>query len=448
MTSQIPGLHANNKDASLGLRLRPGLRVKMCMLLALLVVRGQAVLASVDLLDLSTAQEIALSENPGIAEMQSRYEALLEVAPQQAAFPDPVIKIGAMNFPWDEFDRNQEPMTQLQLGVSQVFPFPGKLGLREDVAQFEAVAALHSVDEMRLNLSRNVAVTWWECFFLDRSLETLQQNLTLLRQFVDIATAKYEVGKGLQQDVLLAQLELSKALDREITLGAMRDQRRIRLNLLLGRVPDIPVMLPARTGAPDKTIEPQARLYERAEKSRPILARHAATIDASESRLELAKKDYYPDFKVGVTYGNRDEDKLGRSRQDFLSVMLSINVPLYAGSRQDRKVQQRNRELARSHYALADAKNLVRSTIAAALTDYRRATRQVDLFEQGIIPQARQTVESMMAGYQVNQVDFLNLVRSQVTLFNFELQYWKSIAEMNQALAKLRAAVGEENIHE
>ena len=171
-------------------------------------------------------------------------------------------------------------------------------------------------------------------------------------------------------------------------------------------------------------------------------------IKASESRLELARKDYYPDFKVGVRYGYRDENDLGQSRQDFLSVMLSVNVPLYAGTKQDRAVQQRSRELAKSQYALADERNLVMSSISQAKTDYRRASDQVSLFNEGIIPQARQTVESMLAGYQVDQVDFLNLVRSQVTLLNYELQYWKSYTEVNQSIARIQAAVGEENIYE
>ena len=70
------------------------------------------------------------------------------------------------------------------------------------------------------------------------------------------------------------------------------------------------------------------------------------------------------------------------------------------------------------------------------------------LYDEGIIPQARQTVESMTAGYQVDKVNFLNLVRSQVSLFNYELQYWKSYTEVNQALARLQAAVGEESIYE
>ena len=401
-----------------------------------------------DVLALDQARESALADNPGLAEMQARYESLSEIIPQQSSLPDPVLSLGAMNFPWDELDRNQENMTQLQLGVSQMFPYPGKLGLREDIATFEAEAALYSVEEMRINLDMNLSVTWWDIYFLDRSLETTQRNQSLLRQFVEVARTRYQLGEGLQQDVLLAQLELSKVLDHEIRINAMREQREIRINLLMGRSPDVPVTLPAITGKARSPAESEAVLYERAERGRPVLDQQRAAIKASESRLELARKGYYPDFKVGVTYGNRDENHLGQSRQDFLSVMLSVNLPLYSGTKQDRAVQQRSHELAKSQYAFTDERNRVMSSISTALSDYRRASEQVDLYDQGIIPQARQTVESMMAGYQVGQVDFLNLVRSQVTLFNYELQYWKSFTEVNQSIVRINAAVGGESIYE
>jgi outer membrane protein TolC len=176
----------------------------------------QAVQPSVLLLQEARAN--ALADNPGLAEMQARYEALTQVAPQKASLPDPVISFAAMNFPWDDFDRNQENMTQLQVGVSQMFPYPGKLGLREDVALFEAEAARYSVEEMRLKLDMNVSVTWWELYFLDRSQETVQRNQSLLRQFVKVAETKYEVGKGLQQDVLLAQLSYQSCLTRRYAL--------------------------------------------------------------------------------------------------------------------------------------------------------------------------------------------------------------------------------------
>ncbi len=404
--------------------------------------------ALADVLLLQDARARAVANNPGLAEMRERYRALSEQTYQRGALPDPVLSLAAANFPWDEFDRNQEPMTQLQVGISQTFPYPGKRGLAEAAAGFEAEAALRSADEMQLALKKNVAVTWWEIYYLDRSLETIERNQSLLRQFVDVARTKYEVGEGLQQDVLLAQLELSRLLDQAIRVEAMREERAIRLNLLMGEMPDTPVELPAGQRGELRPLAPRQALYVRAIETRPALAGQRATIRASESRLELARKDYFPDFTVGVRYGNRDEDDLGQSRQDFLSVMLSVQVPLYSGSKQDRQVSQRERELARSQYALTDERNRVMADIASAAADYRRASEQLELFDNGIIPQARQTVESMLAGYQVNEVDFLNLVRSQVTLLNVELQYWRSYSEAHQTLARLQAAVGEDTIHE
>ncbi|MEH6581592.1 MAG: TolC family protein [Halioglobus sp.] len=399
-------------------------------------------------MSLTDARSIAVENNPGLAEMQARYEALTHIAPQQGSLPDPVVSLNAMNLPWNSFDLNQENMTQIQLGVSQMFPFPGKLSLREDVALFEAEAALFSVEEMRLNLDRNVTVTWWEVYFLDRSLETIKRNQALLRQFVEVAETKYAVGKGLQQDVLLAQLELSKLLDQEIRLNTLRAHRAIRLNVLMDHSPEMPVTLPVMMPHPTESIAAEPLLYQRATGSRPILRQEEAAISASESRLALAKKDYYPDFKLGVAYGNRQDNVLGQHRDDFLSVMLSMNIPLYAGSKQSEAVEQRTRELAKNRYSLVDQRNLVFESIAIASADHQRATDQVSLYGEGIVPQARQTVESMLAGYQVDQVDFLNLVRSQVTLLNYELQYWKAFTEVNQSLARLRAAVGEENIYE
>ena len=399
-------------------------------------------------LRLSDARERAVASNPGLASMRERYEALTHIAPQVASLPDPVVSLNAMNLPWDSFDLNQEPMTRMELGVSQMFPFPGKRSLSEDVAVFEAQAAAHSVDEMRLNLDMTVTITWWEVFYLDRAVETVLKNQAVARQLAEVANAKYKVGDGLQQDVLLAQLELSKLLDTEIQLNALKAQRLIRLNVLMDVSPDTPATLPSVMPGFTGAVAPHPILYQRAEQGRPLLRREQAAIDASKSRLALAKKAYYPDFKVGLAYGNREDNELGQSRQDFVSIMLSVNVPLYAGTRQSQSVKQHTRELARSRYSLQDQKNFVFSSIANAVTDYTQARDQLALYGGAIVPQAGQTVESMLAGYQVSQVDFLSLARSQATLFNFELLYWKSFAEVHQSIARLTAAVGEENIYE
>ena len=404
-----------------------------------------------DQLTLESAVFLAVKDNPGLAEIQARSQAMAAIPSQVGTLPDPTLSFNALNLPANTFDVSQEPTTQLQLGTSQAVPFPGKLGLKEEAATYEFEAATSSVDETRLRLIRDVKTTWWLLFYLDHALEIVIANQKLLRQFVEIAQTKYTVGEGLQQDVLLAQLELSRLLDQEIQLIGIRRNEAARLNALLNRAGNSSVTLPEKVDQQLLDLLDTQALYRKAEVSRPLLAQHESYINAAQTRLKLAKKDYLPDFNIGAFYGFRSGDNplpRGGSKSDVLSLKLSLNLPIFAYRKQAKAVDQRNSEMLQQKYSLQDEWAKVQAQISAALADYSRAREQVVLFKTGIIPQARQTVASMLAGYRVNKVDFLNLVRSQITLFNTETQYWRALSEANQFLARLVAAVGEEKIHD
>lgn len=397
------------------------------------------------------AVDIALRDNPNLAQMKERYLALANVPSQVGSLPDPMISVNAMNLPTDSFDRRQEAMTQIQIGVSQAFPFPGKLGLKEGAAEFDALAARYQADEVQLQLVKQVKTYWWQLYYLDRALETADLNKSLLKQFITVAKTKYETGAGLQQDVLLSQLELSKLMDQVITLKAVRRHQAIRLNILIDQPPNKRLVLPRTVQTTLHALPNEQVLYEKAESKRPRLRQSTAQMDAAKTRLNLAKRDYFPDFKLGVTYSDRTGDNpafVGGSRADFLSVMIGVKVPLYANSKQAKAVKQKRHELLKNRYVLAEEKTAAKGEVSSAVTDYNQAKEQFSLFGTGIVPQAQQTVKSMLAGYQVSEVDFLNLIRAQVTLFNYELQYWKALSDAKQALAHLEAAIGEDVINE
>jgi len=401
-----------------------------------------------EVLTLKSATEQAVRDNPDLAQIQARAQAMAAIPSQMGALPDPEISINAMSLPVNTFNTRQEDMTQLGVGISQSFPFPGKLGLREQAAAFEAEAATQNVTEVRWRLLSEVKSTWWLIFYLDRALGIVDNNHALLQQFVQIARSKYEVGEGLQQDVLLAQLELSKLLDQQLMLKASRRNAAASLNALLDKPANEEVRLPDKIDSQLPAIQQETQLYQQAEASRAVLEGNRQGINAAQSRLELAKKDVLPDFNLRASYGARDDMPSGDRRADLLSLNLSMNVPIFAAQKQAKAVDQRTSELMQEKYALQDQWNKVRAQISQGYNDYRRAKDQVVLFETGIVPQARQTVASMLAGYQVNKVDFLNLVRSQITLFEYETQYWKAFTEANQALAQLSSAVGKEEIYE
>jgi outer membrane protein TolC len=401
-----------------------------------------------NLLTLQSALDIAVQENPSLAQIQVRSEAMAAIPSQVGSLPDPVISFNALNLPVGSFDLAQENMTQMQGGISQAVPFPGKLALREQTATYQAEAATHDVREARWRLLRDVKKTWWALFYLDRALDIIVTNQNLLRQFVKIAQTKYEVGEGLQQDVLLAQLELSKLLDSELRLIGAAQQAKAQLNALLDQPANHRFSIPEQIEEELPTLQTESALFDQAETYRALLASSRESINAAQSRLDLAKKDFFPDFKIGAFYGGREDLHSGQNRDDFLSLKLSMTVPIFAGSKQHKAVDQRTSELMQQRFALQDQWNQVRAEISTAYSNFQQTKNQAVLFKSGIIPQAQQTVASMLAGYQVNKVDFLNLVRSQITLYNYETQYWKVLSEANQALAQLTAVVGKEEIYE
>ena len=402
-------------------------------------------------LQLEQAVAIALEHNPGLAGLQAKSEAMHTLPSQVGALPDPVLSLNAMNLPADTFDTGQEAMTQMQVALSQSFPFPGKRGLKREAIEHKADASDAMLAERRSSITGDVRAAWWRLMYQDRALQIIEQNKELMRDFVEIARTKYRVGNGLQQDVLLAQLELSRLLDRELRIVGMRQGNQAELNALLGRPANPPVNLPPlppNTQLPELPTE--VSLLKRAGFSRNLITVNRDLVEAAQADLEFARRDRYPDFKLGVGYGFRDgfDPSRGKDRSDLVSVMLSVNIPLYSGSKQSKAVEQRSHEVSRQKFVLDDTLRRVEAGVARGFAEYHAARSQVALLETAIIPQAQQTVSSMLAGYQVNQVDFLNVVNTQITLYNAQINYWESLSRAKQALARLASAVGEEALYE
>lgn len=405
-------------------------------------------MAWADGLSLSEAEVLAIKHNPALAAATKNAAAMAAIPSQVGSLPDPTLSFNAMNLPVDSFSTTQEAMTQLQLGFSQAIPFPGKLGLKSEAAEHMAAAALQNQQEFRLVLLRNTRIHWWNLAYLDKALSIVRQNQSLLRNLVRIAETKYKTGKGLQQDVLLAQLELSKLLEQELKLQAAQNSESATLNALLGRAAATPIALAGKAKTNISVQRPDtAALKVWAREHRPMLLAMNDQVLAADSMVALAQKDYYPDFKLGAVYGFRSGTTNRQPRPDMASLMLSMSLPLYTGSKQDKAVDQRMAEKAKAEFSWQDAANQVDAEIDAAASDLRIARKQLTLFEQGILPQARQTTASMLAGYQVNKVDFLNLVRAQLNEFNTDIQYWQQVSMARQAEARLAAAAGKEDLN-
>jgi|AntRauTorckE6833_2_1112554.scaffolds.fasta_scaffold02886_5 outer membrane protein TolC len=381
------------------------------------------------------------TQNP---ELQSSYEgwrASKTRIPQEKALPDPVLGLNLMNLPVNSFAFDQEPMTGKQISLMQLFPFPGKLDLKGKIAESESEITYLQYQELQNQLIKKTRQAYYDLFYIDQAIATVTGNQELLQEFVEIAETRYSVGGGLQQDVMRAQVALSKMIDRELKLFQNRESMQAQINALINEPADAPLGHPVVPEASRQTAKLDS-LIAQAERSSPLLAAWDTVVKRSGQQVDLALRDRYPDFSAGVAYTQRDELQNGMKGYDVVSAMFNIKIPLYHGKKQSQKVQQQRINRSAMEYRYRNVKNSVARQLQQSLTNAEKNRRLVDLYETGIIPQAEESLESSLAGYQNGKVDFLSLLDSELTLFQFRLDYHRFVADYHKAIADLEALTG------
>jgi outer membrane protein, heavy metal efflux system len=380
--------------------------------------------------------ETALANNPELKASQSRWAAFKSRIKQAGSLDDPMLMLKIQNgIVSDPLNFTKDPMTQKVIGISQQLPFFGKRALREEVAAREAESYHYSHEERRLELIRMVKEAYYQIFFAERSLAIVDRNIGILDTFITLAETKYSVGQGAQQDIFKAQLERSKLLDMKISLEQQRKSQVIALNALLYRPATTPVgTIPEfQIGTAPPTAD---RLTALAEENRSALKSLRAQILKGNSSYALAKREYYPDFNVSFEYMQRD------NADDMYTTGVTFNLPVH-NARREGMLAEASSEITMATEELNATRNSIATGIAELLAQMERRRKLAELYKLGIIPQAEQSLESATIGYRVNKVDFLTLLDSRVTLFNYEREYFDSMADYQMKKAQLEALVGQ-----
>ncbi len=385
--------------------------------------------------------EEAIQNNPELKALEETVNIFKEKIPQAKSLDNPRLKLSIMNLPVDTFRFDQEAMTQKQVSIMQKFPFPGKLELKGYIAEKELEISQEEYIEIKNNLVMQVKVAYHNLLFIEKARGITQEDRKLLRKFIKIAETKYEVGKGLQQDVLKAQVELSKMTDRLISLEQKRQSAVAYLYTLLNR----PLQTPFKGSGQLRHIRFNLtfkELQKIADENRPLLIALKYRIERYRLSQRLAVKSYYPDIDVGVSYGQRDDGSM-QERSDFLSSFATINIPLWYKTKEGRKVAEQEANVRKAVEQLNSQKNNVYFQIKEILSEIEKYKQEIELFKTGLIPQSILSLESALAGYKVNKVDFLTLVNNQITLYNYEIDYYRALTNYENKLAELEQAVGK-----
>jgi outer membrane protein TolC len=250
------------------------------------------------------------------------------------------------------------------------------------------------------------------------------------------------VGTGLQQDVLRAQVAVTSLLRERLQRRAAVRQAEAALAALLDLDPQVGFGRTAELAesAPLPAFEP---MLTRLEETSPRLRAFASRVEEAEYRKQAKEFEGYPDFDLGLGYRARERvvgDPV--DGDDSVSVGVRVRLPINRAKWRARIAEQ-SAHVRRAKAAYRAERSRLTDAVRSAFAELERADREAVLLESGLVPQARQSLESSRSGYEVDKVDFLSLIDSQVRLLEAELSLVRAVADRREAFAALEAAMGE-----
>jgi cobalt-zinc-cadmium efflux system outer membrane protein len=396
----------------------------LALLLVAVPARGEQATALAADPVLSRLVEESLAARPELRQADAAVRAERARVPQAGALPDPVLSLGIQNDGFDRIRIGEMEGSYTQVMLSQTLPFPGKRGLRTDVARLSATAAEAAVARARLTTEADVSRAYVGLLLARDRLALLARLEELWRSSAGIARVRYEAGEGAQSDVLRAQLELNRLRQRRLALEAEARARVQALNRLRGRPLDeeIPTTGHVRDLAVPALAAGDAAVDDALARS-PELAQARAVEARAGRQVALARRERLPDLTVSA--GVMPRGKLDPMWQAGISVPL----PVWSSRKQGRAVAESRARAEADARAVEAVEQVLRLRIAERGTALAALGDTLRLYGEGLLVQSRATVESTLAQYRVGKVTFASVLEANAGYVSDEDGYLAALAE-------------------
>ena len=370
-----------------------------------------------------------IESNPGLAAARAAAEAAAYRVDPAGALDDPMLSYGMA-----PLTAGGDRLMQ-SVDVSQEIPWPGTLAAREAAARHDAQAAGRDADSLRLQIVAQAKSAHAEWRYVDAALDALRATRALLDDLLATAETRYAAGEARRQDVLQAEVELADLDNRLLILLRERATLQARINALLNRAPD--AALPPAAPISLRPPPPFPETLKMASLERhPELARLNAEIAASESRITLAEKAFFPTFQIGAGYNGMWE-----SADQRPMIGISINVPLDR-SKRHADLDRARAEARRAELLLAERKAELLAELAAARAAVVQARQSVALYQDKLVPLADRYLEAAIADYRSGAGAFLNVITAEQRKLETDLELARGLSDYARRRAELERWAG------
>ncbi len=392
--------------------------------------------------DLDSLINKAIKVSPKLSMLRAKRNVTGNKIPQNSNLPNPMLMFGLMNLPTNSFSFNHEPMTQKVVGLQQTIPFPGKLSAMEDAAAIDTLIIDKEIEDATNEIRKDVSEKYYSLSFFRKSIMYAKENKNLLKKISEVVSTKYSVSTASQQNLIKVQLEITNISDKIEDLKSKEGSALSALNALL--LQDANTLIPTGTFDSIKTIDITVKqLGSLAKAYRPFLQGIQLSEEKGKLKQSVAEKNYLPNFTLGVQYGQRGTlQKTGMEQADFLSFSVGVSLPIDYGGKISSGVDEAvsMQEMYSQQYY--QAFQYLNGVFGINVTDLNSLKERINLFETALLPQARQNLSSALSSYQVNKVDFINVIDAQKQLYMIETNLYKLKTDYLKKIAELEFLTG------
>src|SRR5712692_7677562 len=377
-----------------------------------------------------------LQRNPEIQAARSRFEAATKRPSQAGTLPEPTASYTNFGVGHPFSRLNGSNFAYQGFGVSQEFPFPGKLSLASEEAKREAEGVQQNYRAVVLDVTARLKVDYYEWLTVEKAIELTQKHSDLLSRFEEIARNQYTVGKGLQQDVLKAQLEVS-TLEQQLAMLDEKRQRAVAEIASLLAVPSVVLQAPGEIQSSAFSISLDELI--RATNDSPRVRAEQKMVDARAVGINRSLKDFRPDFGVNLEW-----DHTGGTFPEHYMATVEVKIPIYYARKQRYALEESYSKFleANQNYQAAQQQSIYH--VKDQYLSIQSSERILNLYKTTLIPQAQLTVDSSASAYEVGSIDFLTLLANLTNLISLDRQYYDELARHEESIARLEPIVGKE----
>ncbi len=381
----------------------------------------------------------AEQNSPQIRAARQGWEAAKQVPSQVSTLPDPQFNVQPVSVgsPRPFAGYTNSDFAYFGLGVSQDFPYPGKLRLKGEMAKRDADVVQQQYESVRRSILGGVKSAYFQLAYLSKTLGILESDGELLQQVERAADARYRSGMGSQHDVLQAQVERTKLL-REITMHHLEVAKlQAQIKQLLNRSQSSPDVEPSEL---PETLLPYTfeELLSATKAQNPEITGAEKMVEKKKLQVDLAHKDFYPDFNVQYMWQRTDPTQF----RAYYMLTFGVRVPIYRSRKQRPELAQAEADLKRSRSESEVQSQQVAFELRSEYETAQKTSELLTIYREGLLPQARAGFQGSIAAYQNNRQDFSALLTSFLDVLHLDEEYWKSIAERETALARLEQLTG------